>query len=131
VPGGAEVLDLYRVRSLDGVVTALNRSRVPLALAPELPEVDFTKASLYAELRNHGVMPTRTSSAMEATAANAEQASLLRVPVGAPLLHFSHITHDQNGKAIEIGDVVYRGDRYRFRANLVAPLRKEVAPTPN
>src|ERR1700741_4534568 len=46
VPGAA-VFELRRLRYLDGVAIALDVSRVPLSLAPELAATDFTAASLY------------------------------------------------------------------------------------
>ena len=39
--------------------------------------------------------------------------------LGGPLLRCSQITEDERGRAIERCEMVYRGDRYRFRATLV------------
>ena len=51
---GSPVFRLRRVRRLDGVPVACDESRLPLAIAPGLVEVDFTVASLYRELENAG-----------------------------------------------------------------------------
>ena len=39
---GAELFELQRVRMLDGVPISLDHNRVPLRLAPELTDLDFT-----------------------------------------------------------------------------------------
>ena len=41
--------------------------------------------------------------------------------LGEPLLHCHQLTEDESGQPIESCDMVYRGDRYRFRASLVRP----------
>jgi GntR family transcriptional regulator len=117
---GRELFEIRRLRRLDGAATSIDHSRIPLAVAPWLPEVDFTTTSLYSELRDHGVEPTRANAVVEAVPANAEQARLLEVAIGTPLLSLSQITFAQDGRPIDMGNVTYRGDRYRFRANLLA-----------
>jgi len=118
---GAPVFHLRRVRLLDGVPVAFDISRVPLALAPLLTAVDFSRASLYAQL-DDGVVPTRADLTVEATAADAMAAKLLEVAEGAPLLVTSQITYDGEGRTIELAVITYRGDRYRHRATLMRPL---------
>jgi Transcriptional regulators len=48
---GTPIFDLERVRLLDGVAVALERSRLPLTFAPELPRADLATGSLYEALR--------------------------------------------------------------------------------
>ncbi len=107
---------------MDDVPILIDRSRIPLALAPTLPEVDFSTASLYAVLEErHGLRAARARFAIEAVAADADQARLLGLALGEPLLHCHQLTEDESGQPIESCDMVYRGDRYRFRASLVRP----------
>ena len=119
---GADVFELERLRLLDGIPVAVDRSRVPLQRAPSLPEHDWTRESLYRVLEEVGVVPVRASYSVEAVAADARHAELLGLPVGAPLLLAQQVTFDQDQRPFELGRMAYRGDRYRFRATLTRPI---------
>ena len=56
---------------------------------------------------------------MEAVPADPVQSRLLEVGVGTPLLRASTVSRDATGRVVEAGEMLYRGDRYRFRAQLV------------
>ena len=45
--------------------------------------------------------------------------ALLGLEPGQPLLRCQQDTEDETGRQIERCEMVYRGDRYRFRATLV------------
>jgi GntR family transcriptional regulator len=115
---GAKVFELRRLRFLDDVAIAIDVSRVPLSLAPELETTDFTERSLYKTLDAAGVAPTDAEYTLGAVPADAEDAPLLELPAGAPALAVSTRTFDPSGRLIELGTILYRGDRYRFRARL-------------
>jgi GntR family transcriptional regulator len=117
---GAPLFELERLRLMDDVPILIDRSVIPLALAPDLAEVDFSVASLYRELEErYGVRPTRARFALEAVAADERQATLLHLQPGEPLLRCHQLTEDETGRPVEMCEMVYRGDRYRFRATLV------------
>ena len=117
---GAQLFELERLRFMDEVPILIDRSTIALALAPGLPDVDFSSSSLYGVLEDrYGIHPSRARFAIDATAADERQASLLGLRLGGPLLRCSQITEDERGRAIERCEMVYRGDRYRFRATLV------------
>ena len=120
VAPGSDLFEIRRLRRLDGAAISIDHSRIPLAIAPGLPDVDFRHESLYSVLRNHGVEPTRAATVVEAVPANTEQARLLKVEIGTPLLSLSQTTYAHDGRPIDMGNATYRGDRYRFRANLLA-----------
>ena len=116
---GNDLFVLRRQRHLDGAVVALDHSRVPLARCPTLVEVDWKDASLYAELEARaGIVADRCSYVVDAVAADADQAELLEVTEGSPLLVNEQFVLDQQGRPIELGRIIYRPDRFRFRAEL-------------
>lgn len=117
---GAELLSLRRLRQLDGIPVAVDHSLVPASLLPDVAAEDFQNASLYSTLRRHGVRPFRSDYEVQAIAADEEQARLLGLQVGAPLLSARQICVDDQGRRVERGHITYRGDRYRFRAVLQA-----------
>lgn len=117
---GAQLFELTRIRFVDGVVIAVDQSRVPGALHPGIEQVDYSFNSLYAALRSgpEPVIATSAEYAVEAAPATPKESRLLEVADGTPLLVATQITRDQHGRVFELGRTAYRGDRYRFRATL-------------
>jgi GntR family transcriptional regulator len=116
---GADLFELERLRLMDDVPILIDSARVPVAIAPGLDRVDFSNASLYTELEERfQLRPALARIAVEAIAANERQASLLGVDRGQPLLRCHQLTEDENGRLIELCEMLYRGDRYRLRATL-------------
>jgi DNA-binding GntR family transcriptional regulator len=116
---GAPLFELERLRSLDGVPILIDRTRIPLSLAPGLDAMDLEGRSLYEVLEERFAMrPTRARFAVEAVAADARRAELLGLEPGQPLLCCQQQSEDEAGRQIELCEMVYRGDRYRFRATL-------------
>jgi GntR family transcriptional regulator len=119
VAPGAALVHLERVRLLDGIPVAVDRSLVPLARCPALATTDFTIASLYEVLREEaGLVPTFAETTVEAEAAGDELAELLDLSASWPVLVTTQTTYDQHQQPLEASRIVYRGDRYRFRARL-------------
>ena len=55
---------------------------------------------------------------LEATSVAPEQAQLLGVRPGAPVLQVTRITYTDGTQPIEYVRSIYRGDRYEFRTRL-------------
>jgi GntR family transcriptional regulator len=119
VAPGADIFDLRRLRLLDDVPTAIDRSCVPLVRARGLLDVDFSTESLYATLDAHGAGPVRADFSVHASAATAEQSTLLGLEAGAPLLITETAAYDGAGRLVELATTAYPAERYRFRATLV------------
>jgi len=115
-----DVLVLRRVRRLNGVPVALDLSIVPLFLIPEALSFDFGAGSLQAALIAAGSAPVSADTEVEAVAADAESAPLLKVATGFPLLKVRQAFFAADGRPVERGTIIYRGDRYRFRSRLHA-----------
>jgi len=116
---GAQLFELERLRSLDDVPILIDRTRIPLSLTPGLFEMDLDGRSLYEALEhNFGLRPARARLTVEAIPADERRARLLGLEPGEPLLLCRQQSEDQAGRQIELCDMVYRGDRYRFMAML-------------
>jgi GntR family transcriptional regulator len=108
------VFRLARVRLSDGEPLAIETAIVPAdAINPET-----MGESLYEALRRSGHMPVRALQRLRAAIANAQEAQLLGVPVGSPILHIERRAFLANGRPIEVTTSSYRGDRYDFIAEL-------------
>jgi GntR family transcriptional regulator len=117
---GAPLFELERLRTMDDVPILIDRTRIPLAVAPGIEQIDLEQTSLYRVLEDRfGVRPRRARFTVEATPADPRRAHLLELESGQPLLRCQQQSEDDAGRPIELCEMVYRYDRYRFRATLV------------
>jgi GntR family transcriptional regulator len=122
---GAELLELERLRMLDGLPISLDNNRVPLRLLPAPSELDFTTGSLYAALERGGHPLARADYELEARGADAHEAALLGLAAGTPVLFATTVAIGEDGRVVDLGRTVYRADRYRFQATLMRRTPKD------
>jgi len=78
-----------------------------------------TDASLYDVLRQTcGIEVHRSAYTLMAESADAELARLLGITAGAPVLVGDEVAYTSDGTPVLIGHNKYRGDAYRFEADL-------------
>jgi GntR family transcriptional regulator len=116
---GAEVVDLRRLRAMDGQIICVDTTMIPVDRAPALTTADLTDESLYERLDALcGIRIHRSAYTVQAEAAAPELATLLHLPVGAPVLVGYETAYAADGRPVLLGVNRYRGDAYRFRADL-------------
>ncbi len=115
LPEGAPVIVLNRLRTILDAPVLLVLSYLPLALFPGLEREDFRKVSLYEVLRSkYGMTMARARRYMEAVPAGKQEADLLAIRVGAPLMLIASTTFTESGLPFEYYRAHHRGDRTRF-----------------
>jgi GntR family transcriptional regulator len=122
-PPGADVLELERVRLMDGAPLGWQRAIAAAWLAPSIADLDYEDASLFGSFREHDIWPARADYGVAAVPAGGRAPDLLSVPVGTCLLQVKAITCDQRGRPIEISEGMFLGDRYRFSASVSSDIR--------
>jgi GntR family transcriptional regulator len=116
---GAGVLTIVRLRGMDGTPVCVDSNVLPLALAAPLVDADLTDQSLYENLEVRcGVSIDRSAYTVQAEAATAEMAPLLQIPQGSPVLIGREVAYTFEGHPVLLGLNTYRGDAYRFEADL-------------
>jgi GntR family transcriptional regulator len=110
--GVSEIVVLRRVRLADGKPVAVERAVFPADRIRDALDGDLERQSLFQTLVAAGLFPTSGTASLAAEAANAEDARLLRVRRGAPLLVERRLIHDQDGKPLEWTESRYVGSRY-------------------
>jgi GntR family transcriptional regulator len=110
--GTDEVFVLRRVREADGEPVALETAIFPAARVAGLLQRDLGSESLFATLAAAGLVPTAGRADISAEAASAEDARLLGVKRGEPLLVERRLIHDQEGAPLELTESRYVGTRY-------------------
>jgi GntR family transcriptional regulator len=116
---GEEVYKVVRLRSARGTPVVVENSYFPAALFPGLIDEDLDHQSIYRLMEDrYGARPVRGQQSMESVAAETEEARLLDVPRGAPLMMLERTTWDVLGRPVEHARDLYRGDRSRFVTEL-------------
>ena len=80
---------------------------------PDLPVLIYKAHSVYSLLRNHyGIQPRRICTQVETEAASKEEAKLLKISPGAPMLTTKSQVCDQHNSLFEYTVSRFRGDRF-------------------
>ena len=112
---GEHAFLLKRLRLANQEPVAIEAAFLPSRLFPGLLQEDLAGSSLYmllAEKYHH--VPTWADAEIEAVLPTMEQARLLGLKTGAPVLVAHRVTYSADYDAIESVDSVYRGDRFTF-----------------
>lgn len=67
-----------------------------------------------------GVRISRITDTVEARLADPETAKLLDVPLLSPILHYTGVTYDHNGRVVDVARIHYRGDRFSLSVTVDA-----------
>lgn len=113
------VVDLRRVRFLDGAPLSVEYSCLDAAKVPGLSSLDLSAVSLYDVLRErYDIVASRADYELAAEAVKARDAKHLGLETADPVLVGYRMTFDQRDLCFEVGRQLYRGDSYRFQASL-------------
>lgn len=107
VQQGAPIVQILRLRHLDGEIAMLERAMFVERVGRLLFDFDCDSGSIWAHLQSRGVRFTTASHVIDAVAADPLDAMHLDVAQGAPLLRQQRSTRDSDGDVIE-----YHDDRY-------------------
>lgn len=120
---GEPVVELERVRSLDGEPHVLTASYLPAVLVPGLAERDLNgPVSLYRVLREeYELQIVAGTRRVEAAVAGPREARLLGVEKGAPLLVLRSTSYTTGDRPLEYFVAFHRGDRSAFELEIASP----------
>jgi GntR family transcriptional regulator len=118
---GAPVLNLERLRVANSGVhdpIALMHNVVPAGLLEVEPE-DLERTGLYELFRRSGITPHVATQRIGARKAGTEEAELLQIEPGDPVLTMTRLAYDAGGRPIEHGWHRYPAESYWFEMVLV------------
>ena len=120
---GGRALRVHRLRLADGEPMSIDTSHLPARRFPGLRRQLDLHRSLYETLAAHyGVQLAEAEETIETVLAGPQDARLLGVDVGLPLLLLSRHAFDTGGNPVEWAQSWYRGDRYKFVTRLRRPV---------
>ena len=131
IPAGSLVFDVVRIRLADGTPLSLERARFPADIFPGLLELPLG-GSIYGLLeQQYEIRPVDVVEHLEVAEAAADEAALLGIAVGAPLLAITRISSSATDRPFEYSYDLFRSDRtcvtFRTKAQRAEIVRRESA----
>lgn len=122
---GQPVVVLRRIRYADDEPIALEATVLDLRCASAVMTADLERGSLHETLSRAGHLLRRGAGTISAAAATAEEARLLGLRTGDPLLVERRVIENRQGEPIEATESRYPADRYaldvRFEVEAADP----------
>jgi GntR family transcriptional regulator len=113
--GRREAWCLRRLAGLDDVPVALLVAWLPSRYQKGMAAHDLGEGSLYDALAEvHGIEMTSADNIVEVGRAGLDDADLLALTPGSPLLEVMGVTRDQQNRPVEYSRVLYRPEHFRF-----------------
>lgn len=113
-----QIYIITRVRCADDMRMALEYVHIPFSRFPGLENCDLSK-SLYSLLsEEYGCTSSKAVQSIQAGEASREDARLLQIKAGSPVLRITRTTYNREGIPFEYVTSAYRGDKYVFNVTL-------------
>jgi GntR family transcriptional regulator len=122
IPATDPVIRFARLRLADGEPVGLETTWVPANLVPELSQADLAGSWYELLARRYGVQILTGTSVIELAEASDREARILGVPTGTALFHIETTSYGANGRVVDVGVDLFRGDRYRLIAERMSGL---------
>ena len=121
-----QVVLVHRVRLTDDTPIAIEACYYSYDRFPELLTMDLTDRSLYEILeKKYNARPQEAVDSFVAGIATTEEARLLDIDKGAPVMHYTRVAMDKSGKPMEFARSVFRAEDYRFVIRVRRPNSEE------
>ena len=116
---GTLIFRLQRLRLADDEPLAIELSQTSFKGCERLLDEDLESNSLYRMLETkYGVQLMEADQELEAGLAGSEEAALLKISIGSPVLFTRRITYTERNQPIEYAKAVYCGNKYTFYTHL-------------
>jgi GntR family transcriptional regulator len=123
IPANAEVIHIKRLREGGGIPFAIQSAYLRPDLCPGILEEDLTHLfKLYEEKYSRRMMTA--DEIIRVSGASTEEAELLKMDPGAPVIIRDRVSYDQDGEPFEVLYSIDRGDRFEYKYMIVDDLTK-------
>jgi len=101
--GSDEVFEIVRGRSIDGKTIVREISAVPVNLFPGLSDRSPLRNALYTLYQqSYGIVISEADEQLHAVLANADDAEMMSIPVGSPLIEVRRKATDISDRIVEL-----------------------------
>jgi GntR family transcriptional regulator, N-acetylglucosamine utilization regulator len=116
---GARVVHIYNLRLVDQLPFSVEDIYLPAERFPKLAEMDMNNRSVYATLEKlYDAHPQEALDLVGAGSATRDEARLLGINKGAPVMRLKRTSTDRRGLPVEYSKVVFHAERYQFVARV-------------
>ena len=114
---GEQIIYTKRLRKINEEPIALFENYISTETGVTIGD-DFSKSVYHLFEDKYHIKISGAEKIIEADIAQSEDALLLGIPQGEPILIIRYITFDAQNKPIELSEGIYRGDRYKYVVRL-------------
>jgi GntR family transcriptional regulator len=115
VEPGTPLLEIRRLRSVQNIPIVIETTYHPYQRFPALLHTDLADRSIYAILeQEYDAHPVQARDRFVAEAAAKEDAALLEIEPGDPVMRYKRTARDQLNQLMEFTISIYRADQYQF-----------------
>jgi GntR family transcriptional regulator len=116
---GAQVIHLRNLRLAKQLPFAIEEMYLPYDRFPTLANFDLNNRSVYVTLdKLYDAHPQEALDLITASLATSQEAGLLGINKGAPVMRVKRKSTDRLGLLVEYSKVVFHADRYQFVARM-------------
>ncbi len=120
LPLGHRVAELVRLRGVDNVPVLIETSYINAEKCPGIEDHDFSKDSLYGTLEEkYGMRPVHGFEMLAITYTDADEAELLGIEEGVPVIYQTGVVSDENNEPVEYFRSIARSEYIRFASVLM------------
>lgn len=116
---GSDALYISRIRYADGLPLAATENWLVADFADDLNADVLATSGLYETLRVLGISPHSAMQRVGAKAASADEATVLDLKAGSPLVTMHRVMKDRTGRVIEVADTVYDANQYTIEMSVI------------
>jgi len=111
---GEPVFRLRRRRDADGIPLSIDSMTLPLRLLPGFQDASHHESVYRTLYERYGIEATEANEKIDVTPATAEQAEVLQLAPGDPLLEIHRVTYSQEGLPFEFAHDFFSAARTRI-----------------
>ncbi|WP_222850463.1 GntR family transcriptional regulator [Paenibacillus tengchongensis] len=111
---GSHVFEIVRLRLANDEPLAIRTSFIPCELYPDLLQEDLEGIPLYVLFEKRGLIANGSTQSFQAVSALPEEAELLQVEDGSPMMLCSGVAYNEKKIPIEKYKALHLGNRFRF-----------------
>lgn len=114
-----KLYSIKRIKSVNSEPIGISHVYVVAAMAPGIINEPMIKQSLYQVMEDkYNIELASASEIVEARAAHKDEAEVLNIQCGEPVITCKRLTSDPFGKTIELSQITSRADMYAYRVTL-------------
>lgn len=116
---GESAIEITRVRYLNRIATAYERSYFAAQLGARMAKEDLSRKDMLLVIENdYGIALGHADLVLGASPASDDQARLLGIEAGSPMLHIERLTHSARGEPLIFEHLFHRGDTFRYTGRI-------------